>query len=537
MEKLSLKAFIQVANSKVAQGGDELKAQAAMGNWKGTADELVEVLVRYRPLFDENFDSLLPGLKNHLCDISSDKLMVMTELIAKRLDFLGKEADEAAPAPSETPGKVTAGVPLPQAQPAADAEDFSAILQQKSIDEMNEDERAAINMSGVESESGIEAVLGKETTESALQENILDELISEGQAKFQPEEKVEKQSVSEDDLLDILNQKSVDEMSEEERLQQDISSKNQIEKQHVGEDGSSGDLKGECEENDILSIKQEAGEMAADKTDIGVGEGGGAADLDEVLKNAGEKAISSEQQTEIKGDFVVPDASAVGRSGLDVLEELLNSEENGGGKAAEDSTLEDLLNQGGSSESSEGAEEAGLEPDADDTVRSAEEEKLELALDGVEDMETSVTHMIDTLADGAKSASKAPAESAEADEEQDALTELLSQATGRRISEKDLEAGEGDSGVVALNDLIRDAEETLNQSRSRVISEHYRLEQGTSLLYEGPDLEELRKAAEEKVLQGSGKSIRLLKVITREVLSTETITREIPFRIRLEIKE
>ena len=99
----------------------------------GTVAEVVEVLESFEELFDDDFQADLPSLTKHLSTRPEDNLKMLTEIIFDRLTFLkGPEEPVQEEAPSE-----------PEEE---EEEDLSALLDQKSVDEMSDEEMSSINI-------------------------------------------------------------------------------------------------------------------------------------------------------------------------------------------------------------------------------------------------------------------------------------------------------------------------------------------------------------------------------------------------------
>jgi pilus assembly protein FimV len=221
MEKQCLKKLVRGANKKVADGGDELIAQAENAGWAGEVEEIVSVLNKHRHLFTDEFDEQLPSLEQHLSTRSEDNLKATSEVIHQRLLFLQKEfkaEQEEAKGVTETELSAPIG--------GAEEDDFASLLDQKSVDEMSESEMDAVTVGDVleqESEAlgDVSEDLGLEEEDAQADDepevNLDDLLAAAEQEKF---EETKSQpipaTVSEDDFASLLDQKSVDEMSEEE---------------------------------------------------------------------------------------------------------------------------------------------------------------------------------------------------------------------------------------------------------------------------------------------------------------------------------
>ncbi|MBF0245078.1 MAG: hypothetical protein HQL31_07370 [Planctomycetes bacterium] len=219
----SLKKLIQGANKKVADGGAQLLAKAEAGSWEGSVEVLVGILENFRALFDEQFEAQLPGLKKHLETRDSGNLKMMCEVIHQRLESLCPEKSMLSKAG-------------PESAPTAPAEDdFSDILNQKSVDEMDENERQSIALAdGAKGEEAADA--GDEDLESLLagsgadeEEKVSDDggldalLAGNDTEDAAPDLSPPSSGVTEEeDFSAILEQKSVDEMNEEERASIDI---------------------------------------------------------------------------------------------------------------------------------------------------------------------------------------------------------------------------------------------------------------------------------------------------------------------------
>jgi hypothetical protein len=179
MQSLSLKTFIRAANKKVADGGADLVVQAISSGWDGSADAFVALLKKYKDLFDSDFEDQLPSLQSHLESRNSDNLMAMCEVVEQRLSFLKGDSspfsDEDLKEDSSSELTLADEMneeslstddneedPLLGDQESEDLlsndteggdqdeteeeEDFSALLGQRAVDDMSDDEIDSITL-------------------------------------------------------------------------------------------------------------------------------------------------------------------------------------------------------------------------------------------------------------------------------------------------------------------------------------------------------------------------------------------------------
>ena len=586
----SLKLFIQVANRAVAAGGAELARKAAAAGHQGSAGELVALLRKHAGLFDGEFAAQLPGLEKHLATRSQDNLRAMMEVVGARLSQLAS-------------GPVAPAGAVPVATAPAPEEDFSALLQQKSVDEMSEEERAAIAVKEGAAHAEESVVQHVEVAD----QSYLDELLSEAETPSPASAPAPPPPLAagaaaepahEEDFSALLEQKSVDEMSEEERaaiaLKEHAAASPPAIAEKKPEKPSTPDLKPEKLEEKapdeldaLLAGTDPTPEAAEEKKpeDVSLPEKNPAEqkpaaqeELDALL--AGEPAAAAEVAGAEKnpGKVSPPDINPdnVKEETQDELDALLAGEgaaqgaTAGSASAAAGDPLDALLAGGGDpveearpaeppaaaakDEGGEGLDallqdiggvsredESAADIIQDQPASGVQGHPADKASPAPEDEAASETEVETFLEDvpgeedtGITGMIEALQEPTAGAEKED-ITDLLSKATGREIKETDLENDPG--GSVTLDELIHDAEESLKGgvTGERVVAEDFKLEQAGQLLYKGPDEQEMRRVLEEAVLCGQTAGIKLTKVITRGIVRTETEVRELPFKIRVEI--
>jgi len=121
----------------------------------------------------------------------------------------------------------------------------------------------------------------------------------------------------------------------------------------------------------------------------------------------------------------------------------------------------------------------------------------------------------------------------EEDEETESLSNLLSEVTGRQMSENDLEHHEKGE-TMSLDQLVESAEESLSESEEtvRITYEGFLLESDDEILYEGSDEVELKNIIASVIFNGEHKGLRLLKKCRKEIV--RVIHEEIPVNIKIQ---
>ena len=172
MEKQSLQKLIRGANKKVGEGGGELLQAAKDAGREGTVEAFSGILRNYRDLFDDDFEEKLPSLQKHLESRDEENLQAMCQIVDQRLSFLAKAAgineEESEDVGVEEESGESAEVveeAVPSEDPVSDEDDFAALLEQKSVDEMDESEMAAITISEKIGEDGASEEVPEELEE------------------------------------------------------------------------------------------------------------------------------------------------------------------------------------------------------------------------------------------------------------------------------------------------------------------------------------------------------------------------------------
>lgn len=274
-----------------------------------------------------------------------------------------------------------------------------------------------------------------------------------------------------------------------------------------------------------------------------------------------------EENSSSLGGEAVDDADALdeliannAETSMDLMDDLLNEHaEHSGG------SVDDLLSESASSYNPESIEDllAGEDEDEPSEFQTPDEDALAAmmgddseiddadsrlgtaAVDAMlaeveEEDDNGVTSMLDKLQDVDEASSGPdPSKNEDAEDEPESFTDLLSEATGRKITEDDFE--DEDEGTMTLDELIQDAESVLKNKDSdtvegeRVIDERFRLERSGEVLFEGSDLDMLRAEFEKRLMSGQAVDLKMSRIITREVVRVETTVQELNYRINVEI--
>ena len=327
METQCLKKLIRGANKRVADGGEELIAQAESAGWAGEADEIIKILKKHRHLFGEDFDAQLPSLEQHLSTRGEDNLKATSEVIHQRLVFLQKEykkEQESAKGVTETELNAPIG--------GSAEDDFASLLDQKSVDEMSESEMDALTLSGGSSAEQIisEPEVSAESEGDEAEEQVdLDTLLKEAKKESAPRAPLQKDAapVNDDDFASLLEQKSVDEMSEEEM--ETLRPKDELKVAPPETKETSDDLDSLLSEGEPKSASDDLDSLLADEAPKSASD-----DLDSLLADEAPKSASDDL------DSLLSEGEP--KSASDDLDSLLSE---GEPKSASDD-LDSLLSEG-----------------------------------------------------------------------------------------------------------------------------------------------------------------------------------------------
>lgn len=666
MGSQSLKSLIKGANKKVSENKDALLEQATQAGRAGTTDELVELLKSNRDVFDEQFDSQLPSLEKHLATRDPDNLKMMTEVISGRLTSLGSLSAQIEDTTPDNSSENPPGDETNEANSEGDAEeDFASLLQQKSVDEMSEEERQQINIGEKTSTEDLESLFEEHST--GADEIPIPEPPAPAVVEAQPPPADNPESEEEVDFSSILEQKSVDEMDEheiesialseesidpKEEPQQDSGadlddegsepvetqaddhssatsepgsdekrdelddlldqslpepqhesssegteeSENSIEKNNHNREleTQSTSEEGEIVQNTEAAQPEESDELdqlmneaplaeeqsdsasaddqledilaqpAADAEQDDTAEDASSADpldnlIEDVKANQSDQTEDTSPENDPLEELSQNKLSAGDQEELntDTLDDLLeDTSVSGEGTSVEEGTrdlMAELIEEDPDENESEGKlasdtdilEEVEGDDDAADTdviastediEQLSEEEtntptntEVEKVLAEVEEEKmdnSSVTQMLDTLKEDESEDDKTS--DSEPEEE---LHDLLSDVTGRKMTEEDLESS-GEEVTVSLTDLVENAETEFGDTQQeRVLSESYRIERGSEMIYEGESEDELRKLIADHVLSGSSADIKVIKVTRKEIV--KVVEEELPISVSI----
>jgi hypothetical protein len=210
--------------------------------------------------------------------------------------------------------------------------------------------------------------------------------------------------------------------------------------------------------------------------------------------------------------------------------------------------MDSLMNEDESSESEINAEADKEMDDMLGDLENSDRDVDELLNDVTGDLEEEVSLtevMSDIETDSSEEASLTEVmsdietdASDEDEEEAENLSDLLSEVTGREISDDDLEnVPEGES--VSLDELVQGAEDSLSTADGeevvRVLSQSFRLEKAGDILYEGEDEAQVKVIVADHVMAGDTAELTLVKVAKKEVV--KVVSEEVPISISIKAND